>query len=84
MESSDKKCRINNLGKRRFSSFSLLVMSLSLVSSLVIFLHENFDVSYNTFLAIFDISVLVFFIFSLFLSVVDISNKFYIYKKYIL
>jgi len=66
MESSDKKCRINNLGKRRFSSFSLLVMSLSLVSSLVIFLHENFNISDNVFLAVFDTSVIVFLLFHYF------------------
>jgi len=67
MESLDKKYKMKSKG---FFSFSFLVMLLSLISSIMIFLCESLGVSINFFLAIFDTSVVVFFIFSLFLNVV--------------
>jgi len=66
MESSDKRYKIKSKG---FFFFSFSVMLLSLMSSVTIFLYESFSISIDSFLAIFDTSAVVFFIFSLFLNV---------------
>jgi len=70
MESSDKKYKKYKVKNKRFFFFSFSVMLLSLMSSVTIFLYESFGISINFFLAIFDTSVVVFFIFSLFLNVI--------------
>lgn len=84
MVSLDKRYKTNNIRRERVFSFSISVILLSLISSLGIFLCEKFNVSSNTFLAIFDTSVIVLFFLTLFLSMIDTDNqnpKLFIYKK---
>jgi len=84
MVSLDKRYKTNNIRRERVFSFSISVVLLSLISSLGIFLCEKFNVSSNTFLAIFDTSVIVLFFLTLFLNMIDMDNqnpKLFIYKK---
>jgi len=64
MESLDKRYKMKK--SKGFFFFSFSIMLLSLMSSVTIFLYESFGISIDLFLAIFDTSVVVFFIFSLF------------------